>query len=252
MKRRSSKGIDRGLYKSRAEQSIAVDNLGFEMHSTPLAGRPDRELIQRISVSGNKASYKNGSIFFAHGEKPSGIFLMLEGAAKLSIASSDGKTLILGFVGPGAILGLAATILGKTYEATATTVRPTTAIFLRRDAVLKLVRQSTKVAFEAAELLSDQCFALVDELRTIGLSESAQQRVAAFFSGLRLVRKRNGACIRLPGVTHEDLAQKIGLSRETTSRILSRLKKRRVLDWRRSSVVIHDWCALQELSASQE
>jgi len=163
LKKRPGKAIDRGLDESHAKQSMVVENLGFDMLSTPLAERRDQELTQRISESSNKVSYEKGTIFFAQGEKSSGIFLMLEGTAKLSIASSDGKALILGFEGPGTILGLAATILGEVHEATAEAVGPTTAIFLRRDAFLKLAQENTKMAFEAAALLSERCFKLLDE-----------------------------------------------------------------------------------------
>lgn len=176
---------------------------------------------------------------------------MLQGTAKLSIASSSGKAIVLGFEGPGTILGLAATILGKTHYVTAEALGPSTVVFLRRDAFLKLVAEKTKTAVEAAALLSERCFKLLDELRIIGLSESAQQRLAAFLLGLRPDGKDNGVGIRLPRVRQEDLAQMVGLSRETASRLLSRFKKRQILDWKHSTLEIRNWDALQKLAATK-
>lgn len=252
MKKRSRKAIDHRLCKGPPKQTMVVENIGLSVPTTSLVRWPERGLIQRISESRDKMSYKKGAIFFSQGQRPSGIFLMLEGAAKLSIASSDGKALVLGFVGPGTILGFAATILGKTHEATASAVGPTTAIFMERGVFLKLVQENTKMAFEAAELLSESCFKLLHELRIIGLSRSAQQRLATFLLGLDPNREDNGASISMPGTSQEDLAQMVGLSRETASRLLSRLKKRRVLAWKRSTLVIHNWGALRKLTALPE
>lgn len=240
---------NRGQSKHCAKHNVPVGKVGFDMLSTPLIGPPDQRLVQRISELGRKKLYEKRSILFAQGEQSSTILLLLKGSAKLSVTSPDGRALILGFLGPGTVLGLAATILGKTYEATAETVEPTTAISLPRNAFLKLVEESAKTAFEAAELLGEQCFDLLGELRTIGLSGSAQQRLAAFLLGLRPQSKNAGGCIRLPGASQEDLAQMVGLSRETASRLLARFKKRGVLDWNRSSLVVRNWGALQKLAA---
>jgi CRP/FNR family transcriptional regulator, cyclic AMP receptor protein len=215
------------------------------------ACRSDQTLSQRISECGSKLSYEKGATFFAQGGKPEGIFLLVAGSVKLSMASSDGRTLILGFPRPGAVLGLAATILGSAHESTAETVEAVTAVFVPRLAFLKLVQERPRTTFEVAELLSERCKELLNELRTIGLCESAQQRLATFLLGFRSQSKENGGYIRLPGASQEDLAQMVGLSRETASRLLTRLKKRRVLDWKRSTLVVRDWGALQKLAAEE-
>jgi len=251
LKNRTSKPIDRGLDKTRTKQNLAVENLGSATLSTPIGERRDEKLIHRLSERGNKVSYESGIVFFTQGEKSSGIFLMLQGTAKLSIASSGGRAIILGFEGPGTILGLAATILGKTHYATAEAVGPTTVVFLRRDAFLKLVQESTKTALEVAAILSERCFKLLDELSIFALSESAQQRLAAFLLGLRPDGRDNGVGIRLPGARQEDLAQMVGLSRETASRLLSRFKKRQILNWKCSTLEIRNWDALQKLAATK-
>jgi CRP-like cAMP-binding protein len=250
LKNRTGKPIERGLDKTRTQQNLAVKNLGSATLSTPIGERRDEKLIQRISERGNKVSYESGIVFFTQGEKSSGIFLILQGTVKLSIASSGGRVIILGFEGPGTILGLAAIILGRTHYATAEAVGPTTVVFLRRDAFLKLVRENAKTALEAAAILSERCFKLLDELSIFALSESAQQRLAAFLLGLRPDGKDNGG-IRLLGMRQEDLAQMVGLSRETASRLLSRLNKKQILDWKRSTLEIRNWDALQKLAATK-
>ena len=250
--KRSRKEVARTSHRNRSKHTVQKENFEYNFEAGARAGPPDRKLIQKIIESGEKASYKKGAVVFAQGEKPRGIFLVLAGAIKLYISSSEGRSFILGFKGPGNILGLASTILGRRYEATAEATSPTTAIFLRREALFKLLQEETNTALETAELLSERCFMLLDELRNVTLSDSAEQRLAAFVLRLQNGRQDNGASVHLQGAKQEDLAQMVGLCRETTSRALSRLKQRQILDWGHSTLVVWDWDALQKLAVSPQ
>jgi len=223
----------------------------LDILSTPPARRLGEKLVQRIVEAGRRSSYEKGQILFAQGQQSRGVFLLVEGLVKLSLASSDGNSLILGFSGPETILGLAATVLDETHVTSAQAVAPTTAVVLPRDIVLRLVQENTTLAFEAVEMLSAERYDLLDHLSAIGLSKSASQRLAGFLVRLRQDSPDHddSVHIRLAGVTQDDLAHMLGVSRETTSRLLSRFRKRHVLQWERSTLLIRDWRALRRLAA---
>ncbi|MGB2638461.1 MAG: helix-turn-helix domain-containing protein [Candidatus Acidiferrum sp.] len=88
----------------------------------------------------------------------------------------------------------------------------------------------------------------MEELKTIGLSESALQKLVSFVLGFRPGQMEDGLRIRLPGASQEDLARMIGLSRETTSRLLSRLKAGKILYWTHSTGVIQNLPALEKMA----
>jgi len=69
-------------------------------------------------------SYPKEAVLFVEGQSPRGIFVLCKGRAKMSICSSDGRTLILKIAEPGEVLGRSATVSGKPYELTAETVDP--------------------------------------------------------------------------------------------------------------------------------
>jgi len=256
LQKRSSKSVTRIPEGNRLKPVMVVQTHSSDMSSLIPGGRrdPTSALHQRIGEIGSKTSYKKGATLFAQGENPRGIFLITEGAAKLSTASADGRSLILGFLGPGKILGLAAAILGRSFETTAETSEPTTAIFLPRDVFLRLTQESTRMAFDVAQQLSERRFKLLDELRIIGLSESAQQKLGVFLLGLCPDRGRRGSGTRihLPGAKQDDLAQMLGVSRETTNRLLSFLGKSNILAWKRGTLVIRNWSALKKLAGFRE
>ncbi|MGC2527059.1 MAG: Crp/Fnr family transcriptional regulator [Candidatus Acidiferrum sp.] len=206
-----SKSAARYLDQDPTEHSPEVVNMRGQAMPVCEAGRPERKLIQRICASGRKVSFEKGTALFEQGQKARGIYLIFEGAARLSMGSSGGRALILEFAGAGSIVGLAENILGIPYEKTAASTEATNAFFLRRDSFLTLLQEDAHLAFEAAELLSERFLKVLGELKTIGLSESALQKLAVFVLGLSFTQKEDRTHIRLPGANQEDLARMIGI-----------------------------------------
>jgi len=110
------------------------------------------------------------------------------------------------------------------------------------------------MAFDVAQQLGERCFKLLDELRIIGLSESAQQKLGVFLLGLcpDPGGRESGTRIHLPGAKQDDLAQMLGVTRETTNRLLSFLGKSNILAWKRGTLVIRNWSALKKLAGLRE
>jgi CRP/FNR family transcriptional regulator len=61
---------------------------------------------------------------------------LCDGRAKLSICSESGKRLMLRIAGPGEVLGLSATMSGRTYELTAETLDSSQVVFVKRKDLL--------------------------------------------------------------------------------------------------------------------
>lgn len=80
--------------------------------------------------------------------------------------------------------------------------------------------------------------------RFLSWTEQPLRQNILYISLLRIWFSTNGARIRSLGGKQEDLAQMVGLCRETTSRLLARLKQRQILDWDYSTLVVRNWSAL--------
>ena len=234
-----------------AVPSKPVRNHQASRHSPAASApqQPGQTLIQKISEYGKKFSCKRGHIFFLQGQRARSVFLLKQGSVKLSIDSRDGNSLILGFLGPGTVLGLAANILGHVHETSAEAVLPSIVVELPRESFQRLADRDSRTAREVADLLTVELFKLLDLVRIIGLSDSACQRLAAFLLTLRNTDGcRNGTRNELARMTESDLGQMTGLCRETVSRLLSRLTRMGALSKRHSAVVIRDWKVLENLA----
>jgi CRP/FNR family cyclic AMP-dependent transcriptional regulator len=124
------------------------------------------------------SAYPKRAVLFVEGQAPRGIFVLCKGRVKLSICSTDGKTLILKIAEPGEVLGVSATVSGKPYELTAETVEPSQVNFVKREDFLRFLLEHSEACFRVAEQLSEKYNSACHEIRSLGLSHSAEEKLA--------------------------------------------------------------------------
>jgi len=206
------------------------------------------EALQRLSEITGSATYPKGATLFVEGQASRGVFILCAGHVKLSTSSSDGRTLILRISEPGDLLGLPATISGRPYEVTADVIEPTQANFISRTDFLNFLRDHGEAALRVAQELSETYQTAFAEMRTIGLSRSAREKLARFlldWSAQHL--SDNGTAKFNLTLTHEEIAQMIGASRETVTRLFADFKKKKFLQINGSSVTVRDKHGLEQL-----
>jgi CRP/FNR family transcriptional regulator len=207
--------------------------------------------LQSFEAIKYATAYPKGAVLFVEGQAPRGIFVLCKGRVKLSISSSDGKTLILKISEAGEVLGLSATVSGKPYELTAETIDPCQVNFVKREDFLRFLREHADACFRVAEQLSEKYNAACHEIRSLGLSHSAAEKLAKLM--LEWISKNGEAQKQEPrlklSLTHEEIAQMIGTSRETVTRLFAELKKRQILQSKGSTLVIRNKGALRALAS---
>ncbi len=222
-------------------QSCKVRANGFFCQLGPAA-------MEHFNTIKTSASYPAGAVLFLEKQDPRGAFVLCAGEVKLSISSSGGKTLILRIAKPGEILGLMATLSGSPYEVTAETLRPCQVAYVRRDDFLALVARHPEVCKGVVRQLSTLYAGACQQLRTVGLSASAPEKLARLlleWSG-EAKDSKLGAPIKLP-LTHEEIAALIGSTRETVTRTLSEFKSRQLVTLQGSTLVICNRPALETI-----
>ena len=204
--------------------------------------------LQQLAKITASATYPKGAVLFVEGQVARGLFILCTGHVKLSTSSADGKTLIVRISEPSDLLGLPATISERPYEVTAEVIEPTQANFIGRTDFLNFLRAHSEAAVRAAQELSETYQAAFAEIRTIGLSHSAREKLARFILDWCAHHPAKAGAVKFNlTLTHEEIAQMIGSSRETVTRILSDFKKEGLLHVKGSSVTIEDKHGLEQL-----
>ena len=138
----------------------------------------DTASLQAFENIKDATAYPKGAVLFVEGQSPRGIFVLCKGRVKLSICATDGKTLILKIAEPGEVLGLSASVSGKAYELTAETIDPCQVNFIKREDFLRFLKDHSDACFKVAEQLSDKYNNACHEVRSLGLSHSAVEKLA--------------------------------------------------------------------------
>ncbi len=193
--------------------------------------------------------YPAGTILYAENEPPRGIFVICTGQVKLSISSGSGKTLITRMVPSGEVLGLSSVLAGKPYRHTAETAAPSQLKFIKREDFVRFTEEHRDVSFNIARQLIEECENDASQIRNLGLANSAAERLAQLLlqwcedSG-----QPSASGMRFPvAMTHEEISQLIGTSRETVTRLLKNFREKKILTVRRSSMTVHKKSELENL-----
>ena len=204
-------------------------------------------VLRKLNEIKSTAVYPASAVLFVEGQQPRGIFVLCTGKAKLSASSTRGKTVILKIAEAGDVLGLNATISNHAYELTAEMIEPGQANFVPRDLFLRFLRENGEVALRVAEELSRDFYAAYEEVRTLGLTSSPAEKFAKLLLSWFPDETANGqAQIRMT-LTHEEIGEMIGTTRETVSRLFSEFKSKQLLQVKGSTLVLSDKAALTKL-----
>jgi CRP/FNR family transcriptional regulator len=171
--------------------------------------------------------YPKGSTLFFEGQDPEGVYVLCSGRVKLSACSQGGKAMIFRVAEAGEVLGLSACTSDVEHEATAEVLENCQVNFVRKPDFLRFLLRYNEAAVKALRQLSRNYHKVHAQVRSLGLSASAADKLAnLILEWCDSDPSHNGhARIHLL-YTHEELAEMIGTSRETVTRIFAHLRTR--------------------------
>jgi len=204
--------------------------------------------VKALAAIASSAAYPKGATLFVEGQPARGVFILCSGRVKLSTSSADGKTLILRIAEPGEVLGLPATVTGSNYELTADIIEPAQANFIARTEFLNFLKENGEAALRVAQQLGETYHSAIAEMRTIGLSHSASEKLARFLLEWSATGSEEKGQVRIKmTLTHEEIAQMIGSSRETVTRLLAEFRRKGLLQIVGSTLILRSKADLETI-----
>ena len=204
-------------------------------------------LLEQFNEFSHKSTLPAGAILFVEGQPPRGMFILCSGRVNLSTTSREGKILILKSAMAGEALGLSATISGMGYEMTAETATPCHLNFIDRKHVLELMESYTEIGQHAAQCLSQDYRAAYRDIHDLILTRSSAGKLARLLLS-HSPQEMDSEDQILNSMTHEEMAQRIGASRETVTRLLSRLRRKKLIRLDGPRLIIRDRSGLEALA----
>jgi CRP/FNR family transcriptional regulator len=188
-----------------------------------------------------KRVYAAGSTLYGQGQAAVGAFILCKGRVKLSNSSVDGRVVTFGTAAPGDILGLSAALAEGEYETTAEAIEDCQANFLAGNELKDFLRTHPDACLNAAKQLSRDYQAAFKRMCSLASSDTVANKLARLFLDWAGSDPLELTPIRLEnGLTHEALAEMIGVSRETITRALKHLRESEVATLKGHDLLIHN------------
>ncbi len=206
---------------------------------------------QRLNEIKSTAVYPKGAMLFIEGQMARGVFVLCSGKVKLSTTSREGKTIITKISDSGDVLGLNAVVSNRPYEVTAEMMEPGQANFIPKDSLHLMLKDFPEAAMRAAQQLSRNYFTAYEEIRTLGLTASPSEKFAKLLLSwsTKTTQADGSSQVRL-SLTHEEIAEIIGTTRETVSRLFSEFKRKQLMQAKGAVLVIRSRIALEKIVQS--
>jgi CRP/FNR family cyclic AMP-dependent transcriptional regulator len=184
--------------------------------------------------------YTHGSAVFIEGQPPKGVYVLCSGRAKLSAYSEEGKAIILRVAEPGDVLGLSAVVSGSPYEKTAHVIDDCFIGFVKRKDFERFIETHHEAALNALRQMSRNYQKAHLQICSLGLSATVGDKLARL-----LLQWYDRAAITGPArisrvYTHGEMAEMIGTSRETVTRLLKDFRDRGLISETKAELCIPD------------
>lgn len=182
--------------------------------------------VLALADLGRKQTFTRGAYVYEQGQVSSVFYQLLTGRVRVFISRPDGSQRLLGIVEPGATFGESSCFDGLPYYASAQAMAPSVARVFRRDDVLRAAKADPSVSLDIFRALVRKQRLLAVEAASVALR--SRDRVLMMLEHLTEAygRQEDDGWIRLSvGISTEELASLIGVTRVTLSRDISALIK---------------------------
>lgn len=211
------------------------------------------EKIQAISI---ERPFHKGHLIFQEGDAANGFYIVNIGKIKVFKLSIEGKEQILHIYGPGHTFGEVPVFQGKNFPASAMAIEDSSILFLPRDKFVNLITTTPALSMNMLADLSKRLRAFTIQIENLSLKE-VPARLAAYI--LTLAREKeskppgsiqnNDPMVTLP-ISKAQLANLIGTTPETISRIFKKMVDAQLIDLKTKDIFIKSMEGLSELSES--
>ena len=190
------------------------------LREIPLFSRLDDKALGNLEKAAIRRTYPKNTILISKGDKSDQLFVVLKGKLKVSITDASGKEIIMSLLGAGDYFGEMAMIDGESRSATIVTTQASEVLTISRDDFHRTLMSSPELMFELLKVLARKVRIATDKLESLAFEDVYGRLVKLL---IQLAKPHEDVWIVEDSLTHQEIANMIGSSREMVTRILKAL-----------------------------
>ena len=198
--------------------------------------------------------YRKGEYIFREGDPTEWFHIVKEGTVKCVKSSADGRDMTLKVLTPGDLFCCEASVFeGSAHPGCAKVLDGATVLKIPKARYLEILRRNPEMAIEVIQYLGERLREAQDNAKSLVFHRAERRLASILLSLANKAGKPDPEGIRLQArLTRRDLADMAGLTVETATRIMGRLKSDRIVIGKAKNIIISDITSLQALANPSE
>ena len=177
-------------------------------------------LVRELASRGAVRSFPKSAVIINEGDRGDSLFVILSGRVKVYVSDDDGREMILDHYGAGDYVGEMA-LDGRPRSASVMTLEPTVCSVVTREALRAAIVANADVAMSLIATLIERARIATDNVKNLALMD-VYGRVARLL--LSIAKEQPDGKLVVPErMTQQDIADRVGASRDMISRIFKDL-----------------------------
>jgi CRP/FNR family cyclic AMP-dependent transcriptional regulator len=230
---------------SQAEEKRVVQIL----RKCPVLVDAPAEMLSKIAATAEPRSYRARQVVYLPGDRAAGVHFIASGRVKVSKVTRDGKELTLAYRTNGDFFGETCLLEGGPREEMIEAMENTTSVEIDRPGLDAILANNAQVAYQFARALITRWRGLQAKVEQLVFKDVGSKLAELL---LRLgsehgIEHRRGLVLGLK-ITHQEMANLIGSTRETVSLTLSQFKRKGLIQTEGRKVILTDREGLRSLT----
>ena len=186
--------------------------------------------VERVTST---RTFPRGAVIYTPGETGEALFLLREGAVQIYRMSPEGRKLVIAHLLPHSFFGEMTCIGQGMYDTFAEATEDSTIVTMNCEVLNRLLINKPEIARRILEAFGRRVLEAERQLEDIAFKGMAA-RVAA------LLLREAGDGDEVVGLSHQDIAERLGVYRETATNALNELKSASIIRIGRKRISIID------------
>lgn len=192
-------------------------------------------------------TFEGNQYIYLPDEPAKKIFLISSGRVKIGTYGNDGKEVTKAILAPGEVFGELALINEGNRRDFAYTLEPTTLCVLEKSDLQGMLRERNELQLFFMRLIGNRTLQLEQRLENL-MFKTSRSRIIEFLHELATTRGRAVGYEREVRnmLTHKEIADLTGTSRQTVNTVLNDLRRKNILTFDRKRMLVRDMDTLME------
>jgi CRP/FNR family cyclic AMP-dependent transcriptional regulator len=178
-----------------------------------------QDTLRAIAASGVVRHFPKNAVLINEGEHGDSLFILISGKVKVYTSNEAGKEFIIDFHGPGEYVG-EMSLDGAPRSASVMTVEPTACAVVNRAHFREFILAHPDFALHLIEKLIERVRRTTENVKSLALSDVYGRLIRLLHA---LAEERDGKLVIPEKLTQQDIAERVGASRDMISRLLKDL-----------------------------